>query len=69
MFSAGKNWIFNTGNSVHTTEFLALGKAMIIYINFFNVLPKQTTFEMKVRQVAIQVYIQQGFHDVEGFMF
>ena len=35
----------------------------------FNVLPKQTTFEMKARQVAIQVYIQQGFHDVEDFMF
>ena len=34
-----------------------------------NVLPKQTTFEMKARQVAIQVYIQQGFHDVEDFMF
>ena len=35
----------------------------------FNFLPKQATFEMKARQVAIQVYIQQGFHDVEDFMF
>ena len=35
----------------------------------FDVLPKQTTFEMKTHQVAIQVYIQQGFHDVEDFMF
>ena len=35
----------------------------------FNFLPKQATFEMKARQVATQVYIQQGFHDVEDFMF
>ena len=34
----------------------------------FNVSPKQT-FEMKARQVAMQFYIQQGFHDVEDFMF
>ena len=35
----------------------------------FDDFPKQTTFEMKARQVATQVYIQQGFHDVEDFMF
>ena len=34
-----------------------------------DVLPKQTTCEMKALQVAIQVYIQQGFHDVEDLMF
>ena len=35
----------------------------------FNVLSKQTTFEMKAHQVTIQVYTQQGFYDVKDFMF
>ena len=56
------------GNSVHTTIF-GIRKGHDYLYQLFNVLPKQTTFEMKVSQVAIQVYIQQGFHDVENFMF
>ena len=56
------------GNSVHTT-ILGIRKGHDYLYQLFNVLPKQKTFEMKARQVAIQVYIQQGFHDVEDFMF
>ena len=50
------------GNSVHTT-ILGIRKGHDYLYQLFNVLPKQTTFEMKARQVAIQVYIQQGFHE------
>ena len=35
----------------------------------FDVFSKQKTFEMKARQVAAQVYIQQEFYDVEDFIF
>ena len=40
------------GNSVHTTEFLALGKIVNIYINYLIFLPRQKTCGMK----ALQVY-------------
>ena len=53
MFSATKkNNSEHTGNSVHTVEPLGLGKALNIYINYvFNVLPMQTTCEMKALQI------------------
>ena len=42
---------------MHTSEFLALGEVPNIYIDCSDVLPKQTTCELKALQV--QVYIQQ----------
>ena len=47
MFSAGKNWILNTGNFVHTTEFLALGKAVNIYINYLMFYPSRQHVKWK----------------------
>ena len=56
----GKKYIFlwknlnfeHIGNAVHTTEFLALEKAVNICINYFMSKPKLATCEMKAFQVC-----------------
>ena len=69
MFSAGKNRIFNTYGILCIPQNFGIRKGHDYLYQLCNVLLKQTTFERKARQVAVQVYIQQGFHDVEDFMF
>ena len=49
---------------MHTTD---IQKGHDYLYQLFDIFSKQT--KMKARQVAIQVSIQQGFHDVEDFMF
>ena len=68
-----KNWecqennFEHTGNSAHTAEFFALGKALNIYIEDLMFLPKRTRCRMKALQ--LQVYIQQWFDDEQGVKF
>ena len=69
MFSTGKNQILTHREFCTYHRIFGIRKGHDCLHQVFNVLPKQTTFEMKARQVAIQVYIQQEFHDIEYFMF
>ena len=56
------------GNSVYTTEFLALGgKALNIYINCSMISPSRQ--HVKWKHLNIQVYIQQWFHDEQEAKF
>ena len=41
MFSIGKMQFEHIGNSVHTTEFLALGKTLNIYIDYLMFYPNR----------------------------
>ena len=60
MFSTGKNWILNALGILCTLKNFCYTKGPeYLYQLPFNVLPKQTTCEMKV----LQVCIQQWFHD------
>ena len=63
-----EKWYFEpTVNSVHTTVFLASGKGFEYSYWLFDLLPKQTTCEMKVLQV--QVFIQHWFYDEQRAKF
>ena len=70
-----KKWNFKSiGNTAYITKPLALAKALNKYVDYwiyiywlFDVLPKQTTCEMKAFQV--QLYIQQWFLEEKEVKF
>ena len=65
MFFAGKTEFLTHTEFCAYHRIFGIRKGDDYLYQLFNVLPKQTTFEMNARQVAIQIYIQQGFHDVD----
>ena len=69
MFPAGKTEFLTHREFCAYHTVFGIRKDHDYLYQLFNVLSKQTTFEMKARQVAMQVYIQQGFHNVKDFMF
>ena len=68
MFSPGKSWILNTLRILSIPQNFWSRKGPEYLYQLFDVLPKQTTCEMKALHV-IQVYIQQWFHDEQGAKF
>ena len=65
MFFAGKTGFLTHREFCAYHRIFGIRKGHDYLYQLFNVLPRQTTFEMKARQVAIQIYIQQRFHDVD----
>ena len=66
MSSSGKSWILNALGILCTLNNFWYSKGPeYLYQLPLNVLPKQTTCEMKV----LKVYIQQWFHDEYGGIF
>ena len=55
MFSIGN--VEPIGNSSHKAEFLALGKALNIYIDYLMFCPSRQ--HVKWKHLQVQVYIQQ----------
>ena len=59
MFSIGKNRIFNL-ESAHKADFLVLGKALNININYIDYFMfNPSTKHVKWKHIQVQVYIQQ----------
>ena len=58
MFSARKNWTHfeRIGNSVHTAEFLALGKALNIYVNYSMFYRSRQHVKLKHFKYTISMY-------------